>query len=105
MYDIIVVGGGPAGLSAAIHSANFGLRTLVLEAAEKVGGIATRAHGISNYPGFPRKISGLRLMERMMLQAERNGAEIHTLEEVVNLSLAGTKRLLKLESTSIDVKP
>jgi thioredoxin reductase len=95
MYDVIVVGGGPAGLSAAIHSANFGLRTLVLEAAEKAGGIAIRARGIDNYPGFRRKISGLRLMERMALQAERNGAEIHTLEEVVSLSLDKTEKVVE----------
>ena len=95
MYDIIVVGSGPTGLSAAIHSANFGLRTLVLEAGEKAGGIATRAHGISNYPGFQRKTSGLRLMERMTLQAERKSAEIHTSEEVISLSLNGIDKVVE----------
>jgi thioredoxin reductase (NADPH) len=95
MHDIIVVGGGPAGLSAAIHSANFGLRTLVLEATEKAGGIATRARGIGNYPGFRRKVSGQRLMEKMVLQAERNGAEIHTSEEVINLSLNGIEKVVE----------
>ncbi|MEM3356958.1 MAG: NAD(P)/FAD-dependent oxidoreductase [Candidatus Bathyarchaeia archaeon] len=94
-YDIIVVGAGPAGLSASIHSANFGLQTLVLEAAEKAGGIATRARGIDNYPGFRRKISGLRLMEKMVLQAQRKGAEIHTSEEVINLSLDGTEKVVE----------
>lgn len=97
MYDIIVVGGGPAGLAAAIHSSVFGLHTLLLEEDEEVGGIATRARGISNYPGFQNKISGLRLMEKMMLQAEKCGAELHTSEEVVNLSLREKDKVVKTQ--------
>jgi thioredoxin reductase (NADPH) len=88
VYDVIIVGSGPAGLAAAIHSAVFGLRTLVLEADGRAGGIATRARGLNNYPGF-QKTSGGKLMEKMVLQARKNGAELHTSEEVVNLSLDG----------------
>ncbi len=97
MYDVIIVGSGPAGLATAIHSAIFGLHTLVLEANEKAGGIATRARGISNYPGFPRKISGLRLMEKMITQAEKNGAELHTSEEVTDLFLRGKEKTVKTQ--------
>ncbi len=95
MYDVIVVGGGPAGLAAAIHSAVFGLRTLVLEADEKAGGLATRARGIENYPGFQRKISGLRLMEKMVNQAKKSGVKLQTSEEVINLSLDGKDRVVE----------
>jgi thioredoxin reductase (NADPH) len=97
VYDIIVVGGGPAGLTAAIHSAVFGLRTLVLEAEETAGGSATRARGISNYPGFGRKISGLKLMEKIILQAESNGVELHTSEQVIKLLPRGKEKVVETQ--------
>jgi thioredoxin reductase len=94
MYDVIILGSGPAGLAAAIHSAIFGLRTLVLEAEERAGGMATRARGLSNYPGF-RRIIGARLIERMMVQARRCGAELRTSEEVIRLSLRGRDKVVE----------
>jgi thioredoxin reductase (NADPH) len=86
-YDVIIVGGGPAGLAAAIHCGTSGLRTLILEAEERAGGLATEIRGLENYPGFQRKVSGLRLTEKMAYQAKKNGAELHTSEEVTNLFL------------------
>ncbi len=67
-YDVIIVGGGPAGLTAAIYAARHSLKTLVLEGV-KVGGRALDAHWIDNYPGFPEGISGPDLMQRFIDQA------------------------------------
>jgi thioredoxin reductase (NADPH) len=104
VYDIIIVGGGPAGLAAAIHSSGFGLHTLLLEEDEAAGGIATRARGVSNYPGFRSKISGPKLMEKMTHQAEKDGAELHTLEEVVKLSLHGKEKAVETKQGTYECK-
>lgn len=104
MYDIIIVGGGPAGLAAAIHSSVFGLHTLLLEEDKTAGGIGTRARGVNNYPGFRNKISGLKLMEKMTLQAEKNGAELHTSKEVVNLSLKGKEKVAETARGTYECK-
>ena len=75
MYDVIILGAGPAGLTAAIYTGRAKLSTLVLEAA-MVGGNAGIADIIENYPGFPEGISGSELMARFKQQAENCGAEI-----------------------------
>ncbi|MEM2984527.1 MAG: FAD-binding protein, partial [Candidatus Jordarchaeaceae archaeon] len=66
MYDVIVIGAGPAGLAAGIYCANSGLQTLILEAKKDAGGRMLRARSIINYPGFPEKITGLELAKKMM---------------------------------------
>jgi thioredoxin reductase (NADPH) len=104
VYDIIIVGGGPAGLAAAIHSSVFGLNTILLEENEELGGIATRARGVNNYPGFRNKISGLKLMEKMKYQAEKDGAELHTSEEVANLSLHGKEKVVETKRGTYECK-
>jgi len=104
MYDVIVVGGGPAGLAAAIHSAIFGLHTIILETNERAGGLATKADGINNYPGFRRKVSGLRLMDKMTNQARKNEVEFHTSEEVINLSLHGKEKIVQTEQDQYQCK-
>jgi thioredoxin reductase (NADPH) len=71
--DLLVVGGGPAGLGAAVYGASEGLETVVVE-AEAIGGQAGTSSMIRNYLGFPRGISGMRLAQRARLQALRFGA-------------------------------
>lgn len=85
MYDIVIVGGGPAGYSAALYAARAGLHAVVLE-KESVGGQAVRSENIENYPGFDAGIDGLSLSEKMQRGAERFGAELVT-EEVRRVEL------------------
>ncbi len=74
-YDVIILGGGPAGLTAAIYAARARLKTLLVE-KEVIGGEAASTSKIENYPGFPEGISGVELAERMRAQAEKFGAQI-----------------------------
>jgi thioredoxin reductase (NADPH) len=74
-YDLIIVGGGPTGLTAAIYAAREGVETLLLERSG-LGGQAAITVGIENFPGFPEGISGLEFSERVVRQARRFGVEI-----------------------------
>ena len=89
IFDILIIGAGPAGLTAAIYTAWLGLKTIVLESGI-AGGKAWTAPKVENFPGFDDGISGRELAERMQKQASRLGAEILTSEEVVGLELAGS---------------
>jgi len=95
-YDLIIVGAGPAGLTAGIYAARNGLKTLVLE--EKTpGGLAAEAPVIDNYPGFMDGISGLDLVNRMTEQAKSFGVQINDLERVIKLDLLGKKKIVKTD--------
>ena len=74
MYDMIVVGGGPAGYTAALYAARAGLDVVVLEKLS-AGGQMALTHTIDNYPGFPEGVDGFELGERMQQQAQRFGAK------------------------------
>ncbi len=86
--DVLIIGAGPAGLAAAIYSSRQGLRTVVLEEAV-VGGRATYAHTIDNYPGFPEGISGAELISRFAKQAERFGTIIRPGEGAKEIKISG----------------
>jgi thioredoxin reductase (NADPH) len=94
IYDIIIIGGGPAGLTAAIYSARHNMKTLILE-SNKLGGKAIEAHWIENYPGYPEGISGNNLMKKFISQAQKFGAKVE-LETVVGFNDFGG---LKMVST------
>jgi thioredoxin reductase (NADPH) len=75
VYDVVIIGAGPAGLAAAVYGASEGLSTLLIE-SEAPGGQAGQSSLIENYLGFPRGLSGSDLARRASAQAERLGAEI-----------------------------
>ncbi|MBB5234106.1 thioredoxin-disulfide reductase [Deinococcus budaensis] len=79
-YDVVIIGGGPAGLTAAIYTGRASLSTLVLEKGLPGGQIA-QTEEVENYPGFPEPIPGMELAQRMVQQAEKFGARIE-MEEV-----------------------
>ena len=95
-YDLIVVGGGPAGLSASIYAASEGLRTVVLE-QEVPGGQIGYSAIVENYPGFPEGLSGSDLANRTVQQAERFGVEITVLRRAVGLRQQGDHRVVILD--------
>ncbi len=84
LYDVVVVGAGAAGLTAAIYTARDGWNTLILE-KESPGGLAASTHLIENFPGFPEGVEGPELMEKFEEQARRFGAQITDFTEVVSV--------------------
>lgn len=107
MYDIIIIGSGPAGLTAGIYTCRAGLKTCILEGSV-TGGEAASNDLIENYPGFPEGISGLKLTENIANQAKKFGAEIIT-ERVVKIendpsSKGGRYKILNTNSGQIKSK-
>ncbi len=90
-YDLIVVGGGPAGLGAAVYGASEGLRTVLVERTA-TGGQAGQSSRIENYLGFPDGVSGSQLADRARRQAAKFGAEVITTREVTGLEVNGSAR-------------
>ncbi|MEU9443637.1 FAD-dependent oxidoreductase [Streptomyces sp. NPDC048304] len=93
-YDLIVIGGGPAGLGAAVYGASEGLRTVLVERSA-TGGQAGQSSRIENYLGFPDGVSGAQLTDRARRQAAKFGAEILTAREVTALEANGAARIVR----------
>ena len=96
-YDLIVIGGGPAGLTAALYAAREGIDTLIVEQSA-VGGQAGVTERIENYPGFPDGVQGAFLADQMRLQAERFGVEILQAQSVTGVKAVDDFRVVSTET-------
>jgi len=98
-YDVVIVGGGPAGLAHAVYGASEGLRTLLIE-QRAPGGQAGTSSRIENYLGFPAGVTGADLAQRAIMQARRFGAELLTAQEAVGLRREDPYRIVRLADGS-----
>ncbi|GAA4792194.1 FAD-dependent oxidoreductase [Streptomyces ziwulingensis] len=98
-YDLVVIGGGPAGLGAAVYGASEGLRTVLVERSA-TGGQAGQSSRIENYLGFPDGVSGAQLTDRARRQAAKFGAEILSAREVSGLEVNGSARTVRFTDGS-----
>ena len=96
--EAIVIGAGPGGLSAGFYLAHYGFDTIIFE--EKIaGGYASEIPLLENYPGCIDAVSGKDLVDKMVKQCQKSGAEIHQFERVVGLNLEGKKPIVKTEKS------
>lgn len=101
--DVIIVGSGPAGWTAAIYTARAGLKPLVLAGALDAGGALMTTTEVENFPGWPEGIMGPELMEKMQDQAEKFGAEVEY-ENAVSFSLSGKVKTVRTEDAEYQAK-
>ena len=100
-YDVVILGGGPAGLTSAIYSSRANLKTLLIEKAT-IGGEAAITDLIENYPGFPEGINGFELAERMRDQAEKFGTKIiYSLPK--SLDLKSQPKVIHFNKTDVKI--
>ena len=102
MEDLIIIGAGPAGLTAGLYAARARLKTVLLERFSPGGQILT-TDWVENYPGFPEGISGFELVDRMKRQTEKFGLEIRS-QEVVELQLSPEKKTLVTDKGPLEFK-
>lgn len=102
-YDVIIIGAGPAGLTAGLYTGRARLKTLILEKAT-TGGQAATTDLIENYPGFPEGVGGFQLTELMKQQALEFGAEIREITPVSTIEAEGDDRVVMTEDESFTAK-
>jgi len=98
LYDVCIVGGGPAGLAAAVYSASEGLSTVIVE-REAPGGQAGQSASIENYLGFPKGLTGSDLTQRALAQVSRFGAEVVLARDVVGFETRGPVRAVLFDGS------
>ncbi len=102
MYDVVIIGGGPAGLTAGLYAARARLDCVLLEKLAPGGQVLT-TDWVENYPGFPDGVSGFELVDKMKAQAENFGLEIRT-EEVTKLVLTEDRRIVTTNKGDLEAK-
>ena len=95
--DVIIIGSGPAGYTAAIYTARAKLQPLVFEGSVTAGGALMQTTDVENFPGFPDGVMGPELMDSLRKQSERFGAELVS-DDVVEVDLAASPKVVKTET-------
>ena len=103
VHDVVIVGSGPAGYTAAIYAARAQLKPVLVAGAVTAGGALMNTTEVENFPGFPEGIQGPDLMNNMMEQAEKFGTDIRY-EDVVKLELAGEVKRVHLEDEVLEAR-
>lgn len=103
IHDVVIVGSGPAGWTAAVYTARAGLKPLVIAGALEAGGALMNTTEVENFPGWPEGIMGPELMEKMQAQAEKFGAEV-IYEDATALELNGEVKQISTEDDTYEAR-